>query len=81
MLLTTFALAVTAATVSAVPTLHPRAFIPDQASLVSIHPKGHTDKCLGAKDGVANMHDIVMYASPLSPPSPPPSTSTVPWLV
>lgn len=38
----------------------PRAFIPPNASLVSIHPRVHKDQCLDVSGGVGNMHNVVM---------------------
>ncbi|TXT06953.1 uncharacterized protein COLE_06284 [Cutaneotrichosporon oleaginosum] len=46
--------------VGATPT--PRAFIPPAASLVSIHPRTHPDRCLEV-NGVANMREVVMPCS------------------
>lgn len=48
------------ATAAPAPVLEARAFVPPGTSLVSIHPKGHADKCLDAKGGVHNMADVVM---------------------
>ncbi len=44
--------------VAASPT--PRAFVPPGASLVSIHPRTHADRCLDAAGGVGNMRDVVL---------------------
>ncbi|GMK58082.1 hypothetical protein CspeluHIS016_0501140 [Cutaneotrichosporon spelunceum] len=38
----------------------PRAFIPPGASLVSIHPHTHADRCLDVAGGVHNMNDVVI---------------------
>lgn len=54
MLLTVLLLATTA---TAAP-LEPR--IPPGVSRVSIHPKGHLDKCLDVSGGVHNMNAVVM---------------------